>query len=219
MQELREMTIPLGYVWPTIGDVDEDAGRIVYAMEGEYRQAVTGVASSGGSSVESPAEEALRIIFEMGQQMERYRTFRGLGEETLRGAFVSALGLFAFTVTAESLNGEGKTDILVSRGNTNVLVGECKFWDGPKKYFETIDQLAGYIIHRDSRAAVLLFVDGKDLPLVVSQVEQKTCEHPLWCRSYGEIRKHWYDFDLRKAAVSGQTTRVSIMCFHFPHTD
>jgi hypothetical protein len=216
MRELREHAAPLNYVWPSLGDIDEDTGQLLYAIEAEYRAAL---ATSGGPTSETPDEEALRIIYNMGRQMERLPAFRKQGEESLRSSFVSALGMSSFIATAESLNGEGKTDILVTRDGVNVLVGECKFWGGQQKYFETIDQLFGYVIHQDPNAAILLFVRGRDIDLVATQIEQSTQHHPLWKKSRGKVKDNWYDFDFRKALGSEHTTKVSVMCFHFPSDD
>jgi hypothetical protein len=55
-------------------------------------------------------------------------------------------------------NGAGKTDILIREGDRNVFIGECKIWKGPKTIRDAIDQLLRYLVWRDTKAALLLFI-------------------------------------------------------------
>lgn len=52
----------------------------------------------------------------------------------------------------------GKTEILLRENGRNVFIAECKFWKGPKHYYETIDQLIGYSSCRDTKTAILVFM-------------------------------------------------------------
>jgi hypothetical protein len=58
-------------------------------------------------------------------------------------------------VGGETENGAGKTDILVRHQGLNAFIGECKFWDGPSKFGEAIEQLLSYTVWRDTKAAII----------------------------------------------------------------
>ena len=52
-------------------------------------------------------------------------------EERLRDILLVSLNaFFEGESTGETLNGKGKTDILMRIGDRNVMVGECKIWGG-----------------------------------------------------------------------------------------
>lgn len=59
-------------------------------------------------------------------------------------------------------NGNGKTDILIRHQDRNAFIGECKFWHGPKNFGEAIDQLLGYTVWRDTKAAIILFITNRN---------------------------------------------------------
>lgn len=61
-------------------------------------------------------------------------------------------------VGGETLNGKGKTHILIRHQDRSAFIGECKFWHGQKKFGEAIDQLLGYTVWRDTKAAIILFI-------------------------------------------------------------
>lgn len=89
--------------------------------------------------------------------MERHpSTYAGKDEETLRDHFLMILDTHFESVTGETFNRNGKTDILIRHEKSNVFVGECKFWRSEKSLIKTIDQLLDYLTWRDSKAAVEL---------------------------------------------------------------
>ena len=65
-------------------------------------------------------------------------------------------------VGGETVNGNGKTDILIRHQDRNAFIGECKFGHGPKKFGEAIDQLLGYTVWRDTKAAIILFITSRN---------------------------------------------------------
>lgn len=106
------------------------------------------------------AETALRVVRGTTRSWEQDpRPFAGVGEEDLRSILLSALnGAFAGLATAESFNGRGKTDIMVRTGSDNVLLAECKMYNGPAGLAEAITQLLGYAGWRDRDLCLLVFV-------------------------------------------------------------
>lgn len=104
-------------------------------------------------------EHILTVIENMAQVMERSPSaFTHMDEESLRTHFLVQLnGHFEGAATGETFNYTGKTDILIRVDGKNIFIGECKFWGGPKKLTETIDQILGYSSWRDTKIAVILF--------------------------------------------------------------
>ena len=72
-------------------------------------------------------------------------------------------------VHGEVFNGVGKTDILLSYKNHNAFIAECKFWHGTVKFHEALDQLLGYLVWRDSKAALLLFIRQSNAAAVIEK--------------------------------------------------
>ena len=68
--------------------------------------------------------------------------------------------------------------ILVRVENRNIFVGECKFWDGPKKFNAAIDQLLGYLTWRDRRCALLIFSRNKDTTSIAQKMHEVMTARP-----------------------------------------
>ena len=117
-------------------------------------------------------EHILSVVTNMVAVMERSpKAFVGMREEDLRQHFLVQLnGQYEGSATGETFNFEGKTDILLRYKGKNLFIAECKYWEGPKKLEETIDQLLGYTSWRDTRTAILLFNRNKDLTKVIEQI-------------------------------------------------
>lgn len=111
-------------------------------------------------------EETIRLITAWGRSLERTpEVFASIGEEDLRAHILVMLNAqFEGEAGGELFNGSGKTDILVRVGDRNVFIGECKIWSGPAAFDDAIDQLLGYVVWRDSKAAVVLFIRDRKNP-------------------------------------------------------
>jgi hypothetical protein len=116
----------------------------------------------------------------MAHVMERSPSaFVSMDEEALRSHFLVQLnGHYEGQATGETFNYQGKTDILIRSEGRNIFVAECKFWGGPKKLTETIDQLLGYSCWRDTKVAVILFNRNKDFSKVLELSPQRSRRTP-----------------------------------------
>lgn len=130
-------------------------------------------------------EHALSVIQQMTLVMERSPSaFRTMDEEALRQHFLVQLnGQFEGRATGETFNLNGKTDILLREGSRNAFIAECKFWKGPKKFSEAIDQLLGYTAWRDSKTAILVFNRGTAMSTILASVRAICEAHPNVKRS------------------------------------
>lgn len=93
--------------------------------------------------------------------------YKDKGEEDLRDHIIMTLDPnFEYgSVTGETFNKTGKTDIQLRHDSSVVFIAECKFWTGEKGFLRTIDQLLNYLTWRDTKTSVIMFVRQKDFIL------------------------------------------------------
>ena len=132
-------------------------------------------------------EHILQVVQNMAQVMERSPSaFATMDEESLRSHFLVQLnGHYEGQATGETFNYQGKTDILIRSEGRNIFVAECKYWGGPKKLLETIDQLLGYSCWRDTKVAVIVFNRNKDFSNVLRAIQETVTTHPNCKRCLG----------------------------------
>jgi hypothetical protein len=132
-------------------------------------------------------EHILSVMANMALVMERSPSaFRSMGEEDLRQHFLVQLnGQYEGQATGETFNYAGKTDILIRSEGKNIFIAECKYWDGPKKLTDTVDQLLGYLSWRDTKTAIVLFNRQKNFTHVIDQIPPTIKAHPNFKRDPG----------------------------------
>jgi stress response protein YsnF len=96
-------------------------------------------------------------------------TFAPMGEETLRDILLVILNNQFGPAGGEMFSRKGKTDILIQHERGPVFIAECKIWGGQKRLAGDIEQLLGYLVWRDTKAAVILFVHEKDVTGIVEK--------------------------------------------------
>ncbi|UUX97316.1 hypothetical protein [Aquabacterium sp. J223] len=129
---------------------------------------------------QSDYEHILGVMQGMTQVMELSPSaFHDVDEVALRSHFLVQLnGHYQGQATGETFNYEGKTDILIRSEGRNIFIAECKFWSGPKKLAETIDQLLGYSSWRDTKTAVVVFNRNRDFSKVLAAIPDAVRAHP-----------------------------------------
>ncbi len=163
-------------------------------------------------------QEILQVIHHTGQQFERMPSiYVGKDEEPLRDHFIMVLEpRFELPTTGETFNKAGKTDILIRHETRNVFVGECKFWRGQKAHTQTINQLLSYLTWRDSKTAIIYFMDTKEMVAPLRSIEESTPQHSCFVRLRGKREESWFDYDFHLVGDESRIVRLSILCFHFP---
>jgi hypothetical protein len=124
-------------------------------------------------------EHILTVMSNMAHVMERSPSaFGAMGEEDLRTHFLVQLnGHYEGQATGETFNYQGKTDILIRHQGKNIFIAECKYWSGPKKLTETVDQLLGYTSWRDTKTAIVVFNRKKNLSAVLEAIPETMSKH------------------------------------------
>lgn len=160
----------------------------------------------------------LQIIHDVGKQLERMpSTYRDKEEEALRDQFLLTLEpRFQGTATGETFNKTGKTDILLRYEETNVFIAECKFWKGQVTYHATITQLLSYLTWRDSKAAVVTFVQNKDFSAVIASVEKETPQHPNYLGFVDKREDTWLNYRFHINGDKNREVKLAVLLFHLP---
>ena len=158
--------------------------------------------------------EILRKVHETGKTMERSpSTYLDKDEESLRDSLLIG---FRGTAFGEAVNNQGKTDILIRVGNTNVLIAECKCWKGKEYYLNAITQLLGYLTWRDTRAATIIFTRQKSFSSVLQTVEEVTSSHPNYLELVGKEDESWFNYRFRNKDDPKREINIAVLLFHFP---
>jgi hypothetical protein len=127
-------------------------------------------------------QRAVRLLVGARNQMERLPALvAGLPEERLRGILLVSLNaFFEGQSTGETVNGKGKTDILLRIGDRNVMVGECKIWGGSAAFGKAIDQLLGNLGSYDTQTVIPLFIRATDPGGMTQRAVEAVKEHPAY---------------------------------------
>lgn len=146
-----------------------------------------GCASPEWSLAETVYEQVIKTITGFTRALERRPASASQllpDEETLRDWLLFLLNAnyeapdgSAVFVGGETVNGKGKTDILVRHQDRNAFIGECKFWNGPRKFDEAIAQLLDYTVWRDAKAAIILFITRRNATAAITSAGGRLAGH------------------------------------------
>jgi hypothetical protein len=145
--------------------------------------------------------------------------YSAMGEEDIRDYLISHLeGRYASTTaTREALNKSGKTDILIKHSDqTNLFVAECKFWTGQAEFTATINQLFNlYLTWRDSKAAVIIFVDNVNITPVLATIKATIQSHPYFVRYVKDTDQSSFSYIFHFPHDPGKEVQLEVMIYHF----
>jgi hypothetical protein len=125
-------------------------------------------------------EHILSVIRMQSRQIEQSPgTYAGMGEGDRRQTIVATLNThYEGRAHAEAFNNDGKTDILIRHDGRNLFICECKFWNGPEGFTDTIDQLFRYTGWLDTKLAIVMFVREKGLTAILKKAKEALAAHP-----------------------------------------
>lgn len=166
-------------------------------------------------------EDVIDVIYTFFKSVEKKpSTYQGKDEEALRDYVIPTLETryTNTTVTGETFNKGGKTDILVKyKDNSNLFVAECKFWKGEVVFNDTINQLFDrYLTWRDSKVALIFFVTNKEFSKVLTTIQESVCKHPYYLRDNGSHGESSFSYIFHFPMDKGKFVFTEIMAFHFP---
>lgn len=109
------------------------------------------------------------------------KEIRDLGEEALRDVLLSNLNsVMQGSATGETFSRNGKTDIYLRIDQGNILVCECKVWNGAQLYQTTINQLRGYLTWRHNFGIMITFVRAKGFTRVIEEAGKAIQSDPSY---------------------------------------
>lgn len=125
--------------------------------------------------------DILDVVENWARSLERTCTapIRSLGEEALRDLLLGTLnGYWLGAAGGELFNGAGKTDILIRENDRNVFIAECKVWGGASRATAALDQLLSYLVWRDTKAALIVFIRNAKPSEIIVRLHETVCGHP-----------------------------------------
>lgn len=165
--------------------------------------------------------DILKVIYDSGKSMEKKPgLYIGKDEEGIRDQFLFILETRyeGTTATGETFNRSGKADIVLKYADdgSNLFIAECKFWHGQAEYLKAISQLFDrYLTWRDSKVAVIMFVDNTDFTNVLKTIKAVTHKHPYFIKSVGERGESSYSYVFHLPQDKNQEVLVEVIAFHF----
>jgi hypothetical protein len=169
--------------------------------------------------VDSNFQKILKIINDVGKNFERLpSTYKGKNEEDIRDHILLILdpNFELGSAGGETFNKTGKTDILLRYDSSVVFVGECKYWKGEKVFLKTIDQLLGYLTWRNSKVAVINFVQNNEFSDVLDKVKTSIKIHPNYLKELKANDETWFNYKFHLNGDRNREIDLAIISFHLP---
>lgn len=166
-------------------------------------------------------KDLIHILDTVGKTMEKKPSlYEGKGEESLRDYFLSFLETRYdnSTGTGESFNKSGKTDILLKyhKDGTNLFIAECKIWKGEKSLLKAIDQLLGYLTWRDSKTALLIFIQERNIIDIINKIKESVKTHPQFIKHLEDSSNSSFLYKFGLKDDTKNEIFINLLCFHFP---
>jgi hypothetical protein len=169
---------------------------------------------------EADYEAALKVLLNGRNALERSPSIAAkASEEQIRDLLLFFLnGQFEGKAAGEVFNFKGKTDHLIREGDRNVFIGECKIWHGPKTVADALDQLLRYLVWRDTKAALLLFIRGGDVTSITKKAIARVREHPNYKRDGTHATEDRHDFVVHANGDPAREIHLALLPFLVPAT-
>lgn len=116
------------------------------------------------------------------------QTYSDFEEDKLRDIILSSLNsVFRGSATSETFSKKGRTDIYLNIPQGQILIAECKIWDGAKKFHETVDQILNYLTWRNSYGMVINFSRNKGFTSVLETLFAEIPKHGQYRKGLNEL--------------------------------
>lgn len=168
---------------------------------------------------DSNYKKILKIINDVGKNFERLpSTYKGKNEEDIRDHLLLILdpNFELGSAGGETFNKTGKTDISLRYDSSVVFVAECKYWRGEKTYLKTIDQLLGYLTWRNSKVAVINFVQNNEFSDVLEKVKTSSKTHPNFLKEMISNDESWLNYKFHLNGDRNREIDIAVISFHLP---
>jgi hypothetical protein len=213
-QALEALALPI---------VDRPDAPRTYSVPGIERREAPSLPAPGSAPVpiepkliDDFFEHTVAVIGSAGRAMERTPgTFAEGSEMQKRDVLLVMLNShFQGAAAGEVFNGSGKADIVLRFGDHNVLVAECKFWEGISSFEKALDQLEGYLTLRDTHAALIVFVRGKDVHGPVTEAEAFVASLPAAKKLKNADGGTDFRYRLKSTRYEDRAVTLHVQFFH-----
>lgn len=163
--------------------------------------------------------QILKLINDVGKNFERLPSvYYNKREEDLRDHIIMTLDPnFAYgSVTGETFNKTGKTDIQLRFDSSVVFIAECKFWIGERGFLKTINQLLRYLTWRDTKVSIIIFVKQKDFTSVLSKVQTSINKHSNYLSYVSKDDENWFNYRFHLNGDRNREIKLAVQLFHIP---
>lgn len=161
----------------------------------------------------------LKIINDVGKNFERLpSTYKGKSEEDIRDHILLILdpNFELGSASGETFNKIGKTDILLRYESSVVFIAECKYWKGEKAFIKSIEQLLGYLTWRNSKAAIINFVQNDDFTDVLEKLKTSIKTHTNFIKEQSPNDETWFNYKFHLNGDRNRQLDLAIISFHLP---
>lgn len=161
----------------------------------------------------------LKIINDVGKNFERLpSTYKGKSEEDIRDHILLILdpNFEMGSAGGETFNKIGRTDISLRYDSSVVFIAECKYWKGEKVFIKTIDQLLGYLTWRNSKAAIINFVQNAEFTDVLGKVKAAIKTHSNYLKELPQNDETWFNYKFHLNGDRNRELDLAIISFHLP---
>lgn len=169
---------------------------------------------------DSNYKDILNNIYNFGKSFETKQSiYLDKDEEHLRDLFLPMLEsrYEGATANGEAFNHKGKTDILIKyQDGTNLFIAECKIWKGESEFLKAISQLfERYLTWRDSKTAIIMFVNNQDLSSVINTVKQAVPKHEYYVQHVGDRKETSFSYKFHIPGDKAKPVWVEVILFHY----
>jgi hypothetical protein len=166
--------------------------------------------------------DIIEAVDAVGHGFERSpETYSDFGEEDYRNVMLTFLEMnFEGSATGETFNMEGKSDILLRHDGDNIFIAECGMWAGPKTLSGADEEggkisqlLERYLTWRDSKTAVILFVDRDSFSTILEKIPDAVEAHPLYAGEKDQKSRNWWQYSFNRPDDEGNPVDVAVLAF------
>jgi hypothetical protein len=166
-------------------------------------------------------QDVIAMIYSSGKSMEKKPSlYSGKNEEAIRDQFLFVLeSRYDGTAAAgEAFNKDGKTDIILkyTKDNSNLFIAECKIWKGSSEFHKAISQLFDkYLTWRDSKVAVMMFVQNNDFTSVLKTIKTEAPKHKNYVKDNGNHGESSFSYIFNLPQDNEKEVYLEVMAFHY----
>lgn len=206
-------------------DVQEAINEISFQLEAFLQNDKHCTIFNEEADIDELNEHTYDLIIEkmyfFGQNLEKYpNVYSKFDEEGFRDYFLPHLNGISkkYTVTGETFNKKGKTDILIqNQDGIIIFMAECKLWKGETALLKAIDQLFDrYLNWRQERVALIIFnKDKRDFTDLIDKATAAVKRHQHYEQEIQKTYETSFRFLFKNPTDENRKVYLELVIFNF----